>query len=167
MGYEAVEQAPGIDYVFCPVGAGTALLGLYKGFGEVASAGMLEKMPRLVAVQAAGYSPVVSDLGADVPTRRSTLADGIAIAEPPRRREIAEAVRRTGGFGVSVEDVEIREALRLLISRGYIVEPTSAVPLAGLLQASRKGRVPEGSTVLIPLTGTGMKSLDELAELLG
>ncbi len=167
MGYEAVEQMPTIDYAFCPVGAGTALLGLYKGFTEVASVGMLDTMPRFVAVQAAGYSPVASDLGADTSTERSTLADGIAITEPPRRREIVAAVLSTDGFGVSVDDREIREALRYLISRGYIVEPTSAVPVAGLFQAVRQGRVPQGSTVLVPLTGTGMKGLEELTETVG
>lgn len=166
MGYEAVEQMPVIDYVFCPVGAGTAILGLYKGFSEVAAAGMLPRMPRFVVVQAAGYSPVVGDLGAAAPAQHSsTLADGIAIAAPPRRAEIVDAVRSTGGFGVTVDDIAIRDALRLLVSRGYIVEPTSAVPLAGLLQAVEQGKAPPGSTVLVPLTGTGMKTLDELSEL--
>jgi threonine synthase len=165
MGYEAVEQMPHIDFVFCPVGAGTAILGLYKGFAEMAAAGMLPQMPRFVAVQAAGFSPVADALGARASDHSSTLADGIAIASPPRRAQIVDAVRSTGGFGVTVNDSAIRDALRLLISRGYIVEPTSAVPLAGLRQATEKGMVPSGSSILIPLTGTGMKALDELAEL--
>jgi len=166
MGYEAVEQMPRIDFAFCPVGAGTALLGLYKGFEETSSVGLLPRMPRLVAVQAQGYSPVAGDLGAEqAGAGTSKLADGIAIAEPPRMKEIVEAVRSSGGFGISVDDTEIRTALHRLVNWGYIVESTSAVPLAGLFQAVRQGRVPRGSAVLIPLTGTGMKTLGELAEL--
>ena len=163
---EAVEQMPVIDYVFCPVGAGTAILGLYMGMAELAAVGMLPRMPRFVAVQASGYSPIAHDLGAtpraDSP---SILADAIAIASPPRRLEVVDAVRSTGGFGMVADDAQIHSALRFLVSRGYIVEPTSAVPLAGLMQAVDQGTVPEGSTALVPLTGTGMKALDEVTQL--
>lgn len=165
MAYEAVGQMPSIDYVFAPVGAGTVLLGLDAGFAELVSHGALARMPRLIAIQAAGYSPVCAELGVEDPVGRSHLADGIAIAEPPRKTEIASAVRETGGYGVVVGDPEIAAALSWLMDRGYVAEPTSAVPLAALMRSIRDGRVAAGSTVLLPLTGTGMKVLDELAEL--
>jgi len=166
MAYEAAEQVPSIDYVFAPVGAGTVLLGLHTGFAEMVSVGALSRSPCLIAVQAAGYSPVCAELGvADPAVERSHLADGIAIAEPPRKSEIAAAVRETGGYGVVVGDPEIAAALSWLTGRGYVVEPTSAVPLAALIRCIQDGRVPAGSTVLLPLTGTGMKVLDELAHL--
>jgi threonine synthase len=165
MAYEAAEQMPSIDCVFAPVGAGTVLLGLHAGFAELASCDALARMPRLVAVQAAGYSPVCAELGVADPVGRTHLADGIAIAEPPRKAEIAAAVRETGGYGVVVGDPEIATALSWLTCRGYVVEPTSAVPLAALVRCIQDGRVRAGSTVLLPLTGTGMKVLDEMAEL--
>jgi threonine synthase len=167
MAYEAAGQMPSIDYVFAPVGAGTVLLGLHAGFAELVSRGALARMPRLIAVQAAGFSPVCAELGVEDPVGRSHLADGIAIAEPPRKTEIAAAVRETGGYGVVVGDPEIAAALSWLTGRGYVVEPTSAVPLAALVRCIQDGRVPAGSTALLPLTGTGMKVLDELAELAG
>ncbi|MBN1152935.1 MAG: pyridoxal-phosphate dependent enzyme [Dehalococcoidia bacterium] len=162
MAYEAVTQLADIDYAFCPVGAGTVLLGLHTGFDELRGAHVTVR-PRLVAVQAAGYSPVSERLGvAGLSGQRSHLADGIAIAAPPREREIAAAVHDTGGFGAIVGDTEIAQALTWLIARGYIVEPTSAVALAALFKSIRNGLVPKGSTVLLPLTGTGMKVLDHL-----
>ncbi len=165
MAYEAITQMPAIDFVFAPVGAGTVALGLHTGFSELKSAGCLSALPRLVAAQAAGYSPVAFGLGASpAAAERSHLADGIAISEPPRRSEIIAAVRATDGFGVVVDDGAIAEALRWLTSRGYVVEPTSAVPIAALASSIREGRVPPGSSVLVPLTGTGMKVLEEIEE---
>lgn len=165
MAYEAVEQMPEIDFIFCPVGAGTVLLGMHTGLSELRVAHPSMRMPRLVAVQAAGYSPVCEALG--VPGargERSHLADGIAIASPPRMVEIAAAVTHTGGFCCTVTDSDIIPALRWLTGRGYVVEPTSAVPLAALFRCIRDGRVPAGGRVLLPLTGTGMKLLEELEQ---
>ena len=165
MAYEFAEQLPSPDFVFAPVGAGTVLLGLYTGYSELLSAGAIPRIPRLVAVQAAGFSPVCAELGVAAPEgEHSHLADGIAIAAPPRKPEIAAAVRETGGFGLVVTDAEIASALVWLARKGYVVEPTSAVPLAALVRCIRDGRVPQGSTALLPLTGTGMKVLEELEE---
>ncbi len=168
MAYEVVEELDRIDMVFAPVGAGTVILGLHRGFSELMAAGAIATMPRLVAAQASGFSPVCADLGTEPGgDERSHLADAIAIADPPRRREMAAIVRQTGGFGVVVSDPDITSALRWLTDRGYIVEPTSAVPVAALFKAMGDGSILAGSTVLIPLTGTGMKVLDELDEVAG
>jgi len=163
MAYECIEQMPQIDFVFCPVGAGTVLLGMHAGLSELCAVHGNKRMPRLVAVQATGYSPVCEALGMVKPANGPAhLADGIAIASPPRKDEMVAAVNSTRGFGVVVTDAEIRVALTWLTNRGYVVEPTSAVPLAALLCCIRDGRVPRGSQVLMPLTGTGMKVLAEL-----
>jgi len=168
MAYEAVEGLGRINMVFAPVGAGTVLLGLHRGFTELRSAGLMANMPRLVAAQAEGYAPVCADLGVEPEhDERSHLADAIAIADPPRRREMARVVRETGGFGVVVSDLEIEAVLSWLTDRGYIVEPTSAVPVAAFFKALGDGSVTPGTTVLIPLTGTGMKVLDELVHIAG
>ena len=168
MAYEAIEQMPAMDCVFAPVGAGTVLLGLHTGFSELLAAGSIRVIPKLMAIQSAGFSPVCAALGVTGPEGDcSHLADGIAIAEPPRKAEIVSAVRETGGFGVIVDDSEIVEALRWLTDKGYVVEPTSAVPLAALTRCIRDGRIPAGSSVLVPLTGTGMKVLGELEEVAG
>ncbi len=150
--FEAYEQIGIPDCVLAPTGSGTLLLGLWKGFRELKEMGEITNLPRLVAVQAAGYeslcrrSPV-----------KNRLADGITIPEPPRLGEMRTALEETNGLCVSVDEMETREALSWLKRAGFLVEPTSAVVLAALWKLLRAGEIAEGSRVLLPLTGSGLK----------
>lgn len=164
--YEAYEQLGSVDFVVSPVGSGTMLLGLHKGYAELRELGAVSEMPTLIAVQAYGYSAICEDLGCKPPTAPSSkLADGIAIADPPRRRQITDAVRTTGGHCVVVGDEEIRQALVELIELGFVVEPTSATAYAALQQCIKTGSIKAGTRVLLPLTGSGLKLVDELIAL--
>ncbi|MEA3442742.1 MAG: pyridoxal-phosphate dependent enzyme [Chloroflexota bacterium] len=161
--YETYEQIGGVDCVVVPVGSGTILLGLYKGYEELVKLGVLNEVPRVIAVQACGYSGICEELGARKECiAKSGLADGIAITDPPRRRQIVEVVTRTKGCGIIVNDEEIKESLVDLRRLGFIVEPTSATAYAALEQAIKQGLIKPGSKVLLPLTGSGLKLLDEL-----
>jgi len=164
MAYEAQEQI--VDFVVAPVGSGTLLLGLYKGYEELRSLGALRKMPKMVAVQACGYARVCEDLGVwkDC-VGQSKLAEGIAILEPPRRGQIVKAIKSTGGHCVIVDDEEIGLSLTELRRFGFIVEPTSAAAYAALRKSMEMGLVKPGNRVLLPLTGSGLKMIDELVEL--
>jgi len=166
MAYEAQEQIVDVDFVIAPVGSGTLLLGLHKGYEELRSLGVLKRMPKMVAVQACGYARVCEDLGVWKDCAgQSRLADGIAILEPPRRRQIVKAIRSTGGHCVTVDDEEIELSLTELRRFGFIVEPTSAAAYAALRKSMEMGLVKPGSKVLLPLTGSGLKMIDELVEL--
>lgn len=166
MAYEAYEQIGSVDYVVVPVGSGTILLGLYKGYQELVELQALNKVPKIIAVQACGYTKVCEDLGARKECiTKSKLADGVAIADPPRRGQIVEAVKRTNGHGIIVEDEEIKKALVELRELGFIVEPTSAMAYAALEQSIKEGFIKPGSKVLLPLTGSGLKLVDELIEI--
>ncbi len=94
-----------------------------------------------------------------------TIAEGIRIDRPPRSRQILAAIRATGGEIVEVTDDEIRASLRTLLSRGIFVEPTSAAAHAGL---ARSG-VARGATgtVVLAMTGHGLKSTGAIGEILG
>jgi threonine synthase len=166
MAYESYEQMGSVDYVFSPVGSGSLLLGLYKGFRELVELGALRSMPRIMAVQAGGYSKVCRELGAsDLELEeKSKLADGIAIEDPPRRDQIVRAVKDTGGSGMIINDREIKESLIELRRSGFIVEPTSAVVYAAFKKSKSKS-IPRGSKVLLPLTGSGLKVIDDLVEI--
>ena len=164
--YEAQEQISDVDFVMAPVGSGTLLLGLHKGYEELGSFGALRRMPKIVAVQACGYARVCEDLGAwKVCAGRSKLADGIAILDPPRRGQIVKAIKSTGGYCVIVDDEEIELSLEELTRFGFIVEPTSAAAYAALRKSMEIGLVKRGDRVLLPLTGSGLKMMDELVEL--
>jgi len=151
--FEIFEQAKDVDCIIAPVGSGTLFLGLYKGFKELMALGLLERIPKLIAVQSSGYASLCSRSGYK---EESRLADGIAIKDPPRRRELLRALKDSRGKCIVVKDREIAEALIELRDLGFVVEPTSAVPYAAFKKIEPEGRV------LIPLTGSGFKMVDEL-----
>ena len=150
--FEAYEQVGLLDYVLAPTGSGTLLLGLWKGFRELEKMGEIPELPRLIAVQASGYESLC-----ERSPERNILADGIAIPEPPRLEEMKRALEETNGLCVSVTTSETEEAWDWLRRAGFLVEPTSAVVLAALWRLVETGEIPDGSKVLLPLTGSGLK----------
>jgi threonine synthase len=98
--------------VVVPVGNGTMLLGCHLAFRELVDAGLASRMPTLLAVQAAGCSPLEAAFARRLNTVepvdvQPTVAEGIAIAAPPRGTQILAAVRGSGGAIVSVTDDEV------------------------------------------------------------
>ena len=147
------------DAVVLPVGNGSLLIGLHRGFRELIQLGRIDRMPRLFAIQATNVSPLVSAWHGDEPqAAESTVADGIAVGKPPRLAQMLEALRESEGGVGAVSEAEIASAQRTLASRGLYVEPTSAVPLAALSELMSEGLVGEGEQVLVPLTGSGLKT---------
>lgn len=163
--YEVFEQWGVPDAVAVPVGSGGLLLGVYWGFLALKELGLAERVPRVIAAQAAGYTSVYDALYGpyDAEPPSEPLADGIAISNSPRLRQVVEAVRASRGSAVVVRDSEIVDALRELARGGLLVEPTSATAVAALRQAREEGLVESGERVLVPLTGSGLKALDRLA----
>lgn len=154
--WEQLGRPP--DNVILPVGHGTLLLGLYRGFRDLYEAGLISKPPRLYGVQAANCAPLYEAFRKgwdDVRAceARPTVAEGISIVRPLRAREILKAVRETEGGIVAVEENRIIDARDRLAHIGFYVELTSAVPLAALdlLNLSPK------ELTVIPLTGNGLK----------
>ncbi|WP_297418204.1 pyridoxal-phosphate dependent enzyme [Thermococcus sp.] len=150
--FEAYEQVGVPDYVLAPIGSGTLFLGLWKGFKELEKMGEITRLPVFVAVQASGYESLCERSKLSNP-----LADGIAIPEPPRREEMEKVLGETGGTCVSVGEPETRGALSWLRRVGFLVEPTSATVLAAMWNLVERGEIPDGSKVLLPLTGSGLK----------
>lgn len=168
MAYEAYEQIGSVDHVIAPIGSGTILLGLYKGYEELVRLGALDKMPKFIAVQASGYAEICEELGARKKgVTKSRLADGIREIKPPRRQQIVDAIRSTNGHATIVIDDEIKESLVELRKLGFIVEPTSGVSYIALMDSLKDGFIKPGDKVLLPLTGSGLKLIDELIEIGG
>jgi threonine synthase len=173
--YEIVEQdgwrAP--DAVICPVGAGSILLGLYKGFRELVEAKAIPRMPRLFAAQAANVSPVYRAFEANAPdvapveAPQPTLAEGIALPRPVRGVAVLDALRSTHGGVAAVSEDEIRAGVRALGRAGFCVEPTSAVVLPALERLEAAGRIAPHERVVLLLSGFGLKATAVLRELLG
>ena len=163
--YEVAEQlgwkAP--DAVVIPTGNGTLLLGAYIGFRELCDWGLVESMPKLIAVQAAACSPLFEAWrgGSSTPMpveHVGTMAEGIAIAEPVRGAQCLAAVRATGGEILALSDDAIGEALGALLAGGFFVEPTSAIAVAALKELGGASE-----RVVVPLTGHGLKAAKKVA----
>jgi threonine synthase len=158
------RRAP--DWYVVPVGQGLHLLGVWLGFRRLRAAGLVHKLPRLVAVQATNLAPLCRayDAGLDhvpavAPTTPS-VAEGLAINEPARGRRLLQAVRETGGTCVSVQDDAILDAQDRLARRGLFVEPTSATVVAAL-DLLLPQAAPD-DTIVVPLTGSGLKGSPRL-----
>lgn len=176
-GYEIWEQRGRSlpETVVIPVGNGTMVLGCYLAFCELVAAGLAERMPRIVAVQASACSPLEQAMaqGLEVPRAvdsTATVAEGIAIAAPPRGQQILRAVRATGGTIVSVTDQQTSAARQELADEGLFVEPTSAVCFAAVRAAvdqrfdaasptwAMAASLLTAESVVVPLCGAGLKS---------
>jgi threonine synthase len=153
------------DTLVVPIGHGTLFLGAYIGFKELKKAGRIKKVPKLVGVQSTACAPLCQAFKKGWrETRRilkkETMAEGIAIAEPVRGRQILEAIGETGGEILAVTETEIRVAQREMGRKGHFIEPTSAATIAGLKKYLRaKGRK---ETIVSTLTGTGLKSAGKM-----
>jgi threonine synthase len=168
LAYELWEQlgnrSP--DWYIVPVGQGIHLLGVWLGFKRLFEAGLTQSIPRMVAVQAALLAPLCQayDAGLDsvpgVEPSGTSLAEGLAIAEPVRGRRLLQAIRESNGTCVMAEEDEIRSASRLMAMQGFYIEPTSATVIAGLHHISHL--LKPGETVVIPLTGSGLKGTPKL-----
>jgi threonine synthase len=105
--------------------------------------------------QAAGSAPIV--LGHPVP-HPETVASAIRIGNPASWQLALEARDLSDGYFGAIEDDKILEAHRILSREvGIFVEPASAISVAGLLERSAAGQVPAGATVVLTVTGHGLK----------
>lgn len=158
--YEIYEQLKGApDTLIIPVGNGTLLLGAYYGFKELLENGLIDKLPKIVAIQAMNCAPLANayqngDKSAQAVTNSGTLAEGIAIAAPARSKQILEAVRHTKGTFIAIEEDEILRARAQLSAKGFYVEVTSAVNYAGYIKYEKA----VDEKIIIPLCGAGIKS---------
>jgi len=156
------------DAVVTPLGHGTLFLGAYRGFRALKTAGWIDRLPRLLGAQAAGYAPIADALhdgeAAGAPDGRGAsdgandVADGIQIREPVRRDQILDAIDETGGDAIALDAAPVEDALDRLRRGGFYVEPTCAVAPAALERYRERGVIDASDDVVVPLTGSGLKS---------
>ncbi len=160
--YEIYEQLDGQlpEAIVIPLGNGTLLLGCYYGFKELFDLGLIEKTPKIIAVQAHGCAPIYQAFKEGKSTvqkviNTGTLAEGIAIAKPMRGKQILEAIRATDGEIITAPENKIAETRNYLASKGFYVEPTTAATCAAF---SIHGKAHSfNGKVIIPLCGAGLK----------
>jgi threonine synthase len=165
-GLEAAEQLAGRipDWVSVAVGDGCTIAGIWKGFVEMKRFGLIDKLPRLLGVQAAGARPICDafEAGDETlrPRRAETLADSIAVGQPRNQTKALRAIRESHGAMVAVEDGEILGAMyELARHTGVFGEPAGVTGVAGLLRAISDEIVKPTETVLHIVSGNGLKDV--------
>ncbi len=153
-------QSP--DLVVVPIGCGTNIAAYAKGFSEYYQLGLIDKIPKLMGVQAQGASAVVNSFSQQQNTitplySADTLASAIAVPNPIDGIKALDAIYTTQGCAVTVTDQEILQAQYLLSTEeGLFVESASAATVAALLKVANKPQYANQKIVCV-LTGDGLK----------
>jgi threonine synthase len=157
------DSAPNLT-IFIPVGDGNILSGVAKGFADLQSLGWIEKLPRLVGVQAEGSAAIYNAFktGKDVidPVSAKTVADSICVDLPRDGLRALKRVRQSGGYFLTVSDQEILQAIPTLGKAGLFVEPAAAAAYAGLQAAIQQGLHQPDEPALVLCTGSGLKDVN-------
>ncbi|HEY5674284.1 MAG TPA: threonine synthase [Malonomonas sp.] len=157
-------QAP--DRIFVSVGDGCIIGGLHKGLKDLLALGWIDKLPKLMGIQAQGSNFLTSawQNGEDVlhkpPIVAQTVADSISAGLPRDRIKALAAVTETGGAYLSVSDAEILAAIPALARGcGVFAEPAGAAAYAGLVKAVTSGQVAAAERIVVLNTGSGLKDV--------
>jgi threonine synthase len=152
------------DVILCPSGGGVGLIGIWKALQELAALGWIEsRMPRLVAVQAAGCAPIVAAFERDELTTSAwpdarTAAFGLTVPAPLGGFLVLEAVRATGGCAIAVTDAALLAAqAQTARLEGTWICPEGAACVAAARQLRESGWLGEGDEVVVLNTGAGLK----------
>lgn len=159
------------DTVLVPVGDGNIITGVWKGFKDLLGVGLIDRLPRLIAVQSQKSSAVVDAVlgdGVIRPVSATTVADSISVDLPRDGEAAASAVKESKGTGVLVSDEAILESI-LTIARGagVFAEPAGATAYAGLEKMRAEGAISDDETVVCLVTGNGLKDVKSAIRVAG
>ena len=153
---EALGRAP--DWHAIPVGNAGNISAYWAGYGEYLELGRISAAPRMLGFQAVGAAPLATGLPCPEP---ETVATAIRIGNPVSAHLARAAVTESRGAFYAVSDEDILDAQMLLATQGGVfAEPASCAPLAGLVRLKRRSLLPADITVVMVLTGNGLKDPD-------
>jgi threonine synthase len=159
------------DWVVVSVGDGCTIGGIGKGLQEMKRLGVIDRVPRLLGVQAEGARPMVDAFisGKElVPSETNTLADSIAVGTPRNWRRALNQIKLSAGEMIAVSDDEILEAMRTTARTGAVFgEPAGVTGVAGLKKAIEKGIIKKSESALCIVTGNGLKDIRSAKQAVG
>jgi threonine synthase len=168
LGFEICDQlnqeAP--DRIIVPVGNAGNISAIWKGFSEFHELDVVEALPKMTGIQAAGAAPIAQAIknGKDtiVPVSApETVATAIRIGAPVSWKKAMTAIRESDGTAETVTDAEILSAQKLLARvEGLFVEPASASSIAGLIKLVQNGIIDKDERIVCVTTGHGLKDPD-------
>jgi len=169
-GYEIAEQLgfrlP--KHIISPCAGGSLITKIWKSFHEFEKLGLIDKVDtKVYAAQAAGCAPIVTAIreNSDVikPVRPKTIAKSLAIGNPADGVYAVGAVNESGGTGEDVTDEEIVDAIKLLArTQGIFTETAGGVTLGVTKKLIEKGKIPKNESIVVCITGNGLKTQEAL-----
>jgi threonine synthase len=167
--FELYEQNGLPNVVVCPMGSGSLILGIWKGFYELYNLGITNSMPRIIGTQSEGCNPIYKAYiqGKENITRVQspyTIAGGIGNDNPGVTGKVAlRRIKETNGAVVQVSDNEILKILgRLPKEEGVFGGPTGVVSVAGAIKALDEKYIKEGENVVCIISESGFKDLNSI-----
>jgi threonine synthase len=164
IGFETIDQLSGVpDRMVLPVGNAGNISAVYKGLLELNALGLIDRLPMMTGIQAAGSSPIVRAIREGlfdvIPEERpETVATAIRIGAPVNGEKALSAIRKTGGTAAAVTDDEILAMQRDLARKeGIGVEPASAASVAGVRKLAAEGIIDPSECVVCVVTGHLLK----------
>jgi len=159
------------DTVLVPVGDGNIISGVWKGFKDLYGVGLIDRLPRLIAVQSDKSSAIVDALLGDGKVRTisaTTVADSISVDLPRDGEAAVKAVKESKGTGILVSDEKILQSI-LTVARGagIFAEPAGATAYAGLEKMRAEGAIGDDETVVCLVTGNGLKDVKSAIKVAG
>jgi threonine synthase len=157
------------DHVIVPGGNLGNSSALGKGFIELRDLGLIQSLPKISIIQAAGANPLVRTMRENggqelVQVNAETRATAIRIGNPASWRKAVNVLQKTDGACEEVSENEIAQAKAELGAEGIGCEPASAATLAGLKKLTAKGFVKPADTVVLVLTGHMLKDTDYMKQ---
>ena len=156
--FEVVDMlgaAPDIHVM--PVGNAGNITAYWKGYQEYRKSGASRNLPMMWGFQAAGAAPIVKN---KIIKNPETIATAIRIGNPASWDQAVAAQVGSKGLIDSVTDKEILSAYRLVAAKeGVFVEPSSAAGIAGLIKKKAQKKLPTGKTIVVTVTGNGLKDV--------
>ena len=152
-------QAP--DWIVLPAGnlGNTAAFG--KALREARALGLIDRTPRIAAIQASGAAPFAASYRDNFAERLTvtpeTIATAIKIGAPASWNRAVRTIRETNGVVAAVTDAEILEAKAVIDASGVGCEPASAASVAGVRVLRDAGVIAAESRVVAVLTGHLLK----------
>jgi len=159
------------DWVSVSVGDGCTIGSVYKGFFDLFSIGLINKIPKILGVQSDGCSPFVTAYTTGCPlveAEENTIADSIAVGIPRNPIKAQNAVSKSGGTWITVSDKEILKAMKILGSKeGIFGEPAGVAGFAGVINAVQQGIIKNTDSVTVIVTGNGLKDTTNALKAVG
>jgi len=160
--YEVVKQIQNPDWVIIPMGSGGLLVSLWKGFLDLKSSKIIQKIPKLIGVQSQVSSPIVDKFSQieekkEVPLKSRAL--GILVKNPQYQKLAIKAIQESEGIALAIpENVMLTSAASLAKHEGIFAEPASALTVAALNTLIQQKKIDPDDTIVCLITGSGLKT---------